>query len=323
MAPSRSATAMTWLAGTKRNVGFLSMNRVISHGQAMRSTRAFSRVTHFISDLPLLLRLDAVGLVERSLQALSEFRRVVVGRGRRRAAQRRSTGRQGLAQCLRQLDRVAVALVVHVHDVRRHLVEVIVNGGDLEPAAEEAGHHRGHFLVEQDEVTHDHRTVAHLFEGRVGSEGKPRLDRHTLHGDREIGPRHPDTEDIARLELARFAERLLYRLPVGVGGAWRGWCDHDAHEPEKDDRALGDLGFHDAFSLEPRMTRSSNAVTESALVHNPTRPDLKRWSRWSRYSLPSSHACVWSPTATTRTVCHWPSAGAFTGAVASCRRLRS
>src|SRR5437660_2682419 len=79
MAPSRSATAMTWLAGTKRNVGFLSMNRVISHGQAMRSTRAFSRVTHFISDLPLLLRLDAVGLVERSLQALSEFRRVVVG----------------------------------------------------------------------------------------------------------------------------------------------------------------------------------------------------------------------------------------------------
>src|SRR5438094_9831246 len=79
MAPSRSATAMTWLAGTKRNVGFLSMNRVISHGQAMRSTRAFSRVTHFISDLPLLLRLDAVGLVERSLQALSVFRRVVVG----------------------------------------------------------------------------------------------------------------------------------------------------------------------------------------------------------------------------------------------------
>src|SRR5207249_12169579 len=70
---------MTWFAGTKRNVGFLSMNRVISHGQAMRSTRAFSRVTHFIGDLPLLLRLDAVGLLERGLQALSELRRVVVG----------------------------------------------------------------------------------------------------------------------------------------------------------------------------------------------------------------------------------------------------
>src|SRR5882724_2326021 len=52
MAPSRSATAMTWSAGTKRNVGSLSMNRAISHGQAMRSTRAFSRVTHFMSNLP-------------------------------------------------------------------------------------------------------------------------------------------------------------------------------------------------------------------------------------------------------------------------------
>src|SRR5438445_632219 len=286
------------------------MNRVISHGQAMRSTRAFSRVTHFIGDLPLLLRLDAVGLLERGLQALSELRRGVVGR-------------QGLAQGLRQLDRVAVALVVHVHDVRRHLVEVIVNGGNVEPAAEEAGHHRGHFLVEQDEVAHDHRAVAHLLEGRVRPEGKPRLERHTLHGDREIGPRHSDAEDIARLQLARFTERLLDRLPVGVGGAYHGWCADDADEPEKDDRALGDLGFHDAFSLEPRMTRSSNAVIESALVHNPTRPDLKRWSRWSRYSLPSSHACTWSPTATTRTACHWPSAGAFTVAVASCRRPRS
>src|SRR5882762_8768152 len=77
MAPSRSATAMTWLAGTKRNVGFLSMNRVISHGQAMRSTRAFSRVTHFIR--VSLFRLDAVGLVERGLQALGEFCWIVVG----------------------------------------------------------------------------------------------------------------------------------------------------------------------------------------------------------------------------------------------------
>src|SRR6266446_1904680 len=46
-------------------------------------------------------------------------------------------------------------------------------GGDLEPAAEEAGHHRRHFLVEQDEVAHDHRAVAYLLEGRVRPEGKP------------------------------------------------------------------------------------------------------------------------------------------------------
>src|SRR6266851_4938611 len=42
---------MTSPAGTKRNTGSRSMNRLISHGHAMRSTRAFSRVTHFIDVL--------------------------------------------------------------------------------------------------------------------------------------------------------------------------------------------------------------------------------------------------------------------------------
>src|SRR5215813_6718614 len=49
MAFSRSATAMTSAGGTNRNTGSSSMNRVISHGHAMRSTLAFSRVTHFIA----------------------------------------------------------------------------------------------------------------------------------------------------------------------------------------------------------------------------------------------------------------------------------
>src|SRR5262245_28667840 len=31
---------------------------------------------------------------------------------------------------------------------------------------------------------------------------------------------------------------------------------------------------------------------ESVFVHNPTRPALNRESRWSRYSLPSSQACI-------------------------------
>src|SRR5207302_7534532 len=46
---SRRATSRTWSAGTNRNVGSGSMNRRMSHGQAIRSTRAFSRVTHFIA----------------------------------------------------------------------------------------------------------------------------------------------------------------------------------------------------------------------------------------------------------------------------------
>src|SRR6267378_5006134 len=40
---------MTSPAGTKRNTGSRSTNRLINHGHAMRSTRAFSRVTHFMA----------------------------------------------------------------------------------------------------------------------------------------------------------------------------------------------------------------------------------------------------------------------------------
>src|SRR3989442_14750068 len=48
IAPSRSATLTTWSFGTNKNVGCLSINRLISQGHAVRSTRAFSRVTHFM-----------------------------------------------------------------------------------------------------------------------------------------------------------------------------------------------------------------------------------------------------------------------------------
>src|SRR5215468_10833180 len=48
IADSRSATSRTWFAGTNRKVGSLSMNRLISQGHAIRSTRARSRVTHFM-----------------------------------------------------------------------------------------------------------------------------------------------------------------------------------------------------------------------------------------------------------------------------------
>ena len=125
-----------------------------------------------------------------------------------------------------------MAFVVHVHHVRGHLVQVVVDGGDLEPAAQEAGHHRGHFLVEEHEVAHDHGAIPHLLEGRVGSERKPGLHRDAFHGDGEIRPRHPDAEDVAGLDLARLAERLLDRLPVRICGA---------SEPDRSDDQ-GDTG---------------------------------------------------------------------------------
>src|SRR5437879_9973836 len=74
MAPSRSATCRTWLVGTNKKVGSLSMKRLINQGHAMRSTRAFSRVTHFIVS-PLF---PAVGLVKRGLEGLRQLHRVIV-----------------------------------------------------------------------------------------------------------------------------------------------------------------------------------------------------------------------------------------------------
>src|SRR3990172_1666466 len=52
MASSRAATASTSAGGTNRNSGLASMNRAISHGQAMRSIFGRSRVTHFMGSLP-------------------------------------------------------------------------------------------------------------------------------------------------------------------------------------------------------------------------------------------------------------------------------
>src|SRR3990170_7165588 len=52
MASSRAATASTSAGGTNRNSGLASMNRAISHGQAIRSIFGRSRVTHFMGGLP-------------------------------------------------------------------------------------------------------------------------------------------------------------------------------------------------------------------------------------------------------------------------------
>src|SRR2546429_9099009 len=55
VAPSRSATDSTWSLGAYKNSALGSTKRLISQGQAMRSTLGRSRVTHFIVGLlPLL-----------------------------------------------------------------------------------------------------------------------------------------------------------------------------------------------------------------------------------------------------------------------------
>src|SRR5262245_42928002 len=49
MAPSSCALASTWFAGAKMNSACVSMNFLMSHGQATRSTFTRSRVIHFIA----------------------------------------------------------------------------------------------------------------------------------------------------------------------------------------------------------------------------------------------------------------------------------
>ena len=54
--------------------------------------------------------------------------------------------------------------------------------------------------------------VTHLLERGVRSEREPGLDGNALDGDREIGSRHSDAEDVAGLHLAWLAEHTSYGL---------------------------------------------------------------------------------------------------------------
>src|SRR5262249_45552275 len=90
IACSRLAISGTWEAGTNRNSGFGSMKRLINHGQAMRSTRARSRVIHFMSSL-LVSRPRSSPPGGRRVQPLDEGHTlrqhlVIVGRRRQESA---------------------------------------------------------------------------------------------------------------------------------------------------------------------------------------------------------------------------------------------
>src|SRR5713101_2689414 len=58
------------------------------------------------------------------------------GRWRHRGRKRRSAGRRRLVQPLRELEWVPMPFVLHVHDMWRHVFELIVETRDLKPIVE-------------------------------------------------------------------------------------------------------------------------------------------------------------------------------------------
>jgi len=73
--------------------------------------------------------------------------------GRRRRSERRAARGERVAEADRQLRRVAVATLVHVHDLGGHLVEAVVDGGHAQSALEESRHDGRDLLLAQDEVS--------------------------------------------------------------------------------------------------------------------------------------------------------------------------
>ena len=111
-----------------------------------------------------------------------------------------------------------MTLVVHVHHVRRHVVQVVVQGGDFEALVKQVLHHGVDFFVQQHQVAHDHRAVIELLEGRVGAEGEAGLHGHAIDGHLQIGARHAHAKDVAWHHRAGPAQRILDGVPIDVGG---------------------------------------------------------------------------------------------------------
>ena len=79
---------------------------------------------------------------------------------------------------------------------------MVVHRRHFQAAGEQARHYGRDFLIEQDEIAHDHRHVAHLLERRVRAQREASLDRYTFDGHVQVAAWHTDAEDVPRLQLA-------------------------------------------------------------------------------------------------------------------------
>ncbi len=142
----------------------------------------------------------------------------------------------------RELDRIAVALDVHVERHGLGAQQVVVQRADLDAAFLELAHDRGHLVLRQHEIAHDHGLRIHRLEGDPAAERKARPERHAVERHFEVGAREAHAVDAAGLHGAGFAERLCDLGPVRLGGEGRRREDDGANQryDKTNDRMHGD-----------------------------------------------------------------------------------
>ena len=134
-------------------------------------------------------------------------------------AERRLACCQRVADGGGHLDGIAVAADMHVERRGARAQQVIVNGGDLEPALDQLRHDRIDLGFQQHEVAHHHGLAMHRLERDPAAERQRRLDGDAVERHGEIGARKSIAMHVAgdgRLP----AEDLVDLLPVdclGVG----------------------------------------------------------------------------------------------------------
>lgn len=95
--------------------------------------------------------------------------------------------------------RVSLATDMHEQDVRLEIVQVMVQGRDLDATLFELADDRVDFVPRQHEVAHHHRIFAAFLEGEPGAECEGSLHLHAIGGDLQVAARQADLVDVARL----------------------------------------------------------------------------------------------------------------------------
>src|SRR5207247_2026166 len=80
-----------------------------------------------------------------------------------------------------QLDSLSVSVNMHEENPRLIPEEVIVQSRDLKAVFKEGGHHRIHFVLSQNQISHHHFTAALAF-GHGEPAAKTKGSRKRIHG---------------------------------------------------------------------------------------------------------------------------------------------